>query len=136
MPEQHGKFAKVWQAVWISVDADGTVASTTPITLHKEEMGPKGRWKGITFGGFFRAWGRWWYHYDDEASLLLIEFAAGSGYKRRHVMKQLTDDMFELLDATHPAYSTDDWWSSDSRNHTNNTSVYMQTWRHPRFKDG
>ena len=101
-----------------------------PILLHKGKIGPKGRSQGITFGGKFRGWGRWLYLYDEgsDKGYMFLEFAAGSGYPRRHAFSQLDDDVFELIhaDSWDDVYYNEALWSPKSKPHTNTDRVLLQ----------
>ena len=123
-----------WQGVWISTDDDDKVLASIPITLHKEEISRNGRFKGITFNGRYRGYGRWVYTYVDDTGILMVEFASGSGPLRRHVLVQMTDDVFELMKTDHPLYSDENLWSTGSRLHTNETSVFLLKWSRPTQK--
>jgi len=51
--------------------------------------------------------------------------------RRRHVLQQVTGDVFELLTTTHPLYAMEGIWTAGSLKHTNKGDVYMRTWTHP-----
>ena len=119
------------QSVWQCFDPDEkekTVAAI-PIILHKEHIGPKGRYKGVTFNGKYRAYGRWIYIFDENngTGWMFIEFAAGSGNPRRHVFSQCDDDVFELIpaDAENTLYNNEEFWSQWSELHTNKGRVLL-----------
>ena len=107
--------------------------SAIPIILHKEKIGPKGRFQGITFGGKFRGWGRWFYLYHEgtNTGYMFIEFAGGSGYPRRHAFSQLDDDVFELIhaDSWDDVYYNEALWSPNSKPHTNTGMVLLRKHR-------
>ena len=111
--------------------------SAIPIILHKEKIGPKGRFQGITFGGNFRGWGRWLYLYHEgtDTGCMLIEFAAGSGYLRRHAFLQLDGDVFELIpaDSCDDVYYNEELWSKNSYLHTNTGRVLLQQDRSSKY---
>ena len=83
------------QGIWIQTDDEGNMLDTVPVVLDKTKKGKKGRFQGITFNGYHRPWGRWLYAFVDPTGLLLLEFAAGKGYPRRHVFEQVVH-LFEL----------------------------------------
>ena len=126
----------VWQT-FADEECGGETVSSTPITLHKEKTGPKGRFQGITFNGKFRPWGRWFYLYDEfsDKGYMFIEFAAGSGYPRRHAFSQLDDDVFELLaaDSWDDVYYNEALWSPKSKPHTNTGMVLLQKDRSSKY---
>ena len=111
--------------------------SAIPIILHKEKIGPKGRFQGITFGGKFRGWGRWFYLYHEgtNTGYMFIEFAGGSGYLRRHAFSQLDDDVFELIhaDCWDDVYYNEALWSKNSYLHTNTGRVLLQQDRSSKY---
>ena len=120
----------------MSTDADGKVLKSIPIVLHKDEIYCEDDrfFKGVTFNGKYRAYGRWMYAYAVgcmSMPLLLIEFAAGRGCTRRHVLVQITDDVFELANTDHPIYMDTKLWSSCSKPHWNDTKVFLQKWSRP-----
>ena len=114
--------------------------SATPIILHKEKIGRKSRFQGITFGGKFRGWGRWFYLYDGgtEKGYMFLEFAGGSGYPRRHALSQLDDDLFELIhaDCWDDVYYNEALWSRNSKPHTNTGRVLLQKDRSSKYVFG
>ena len=126
------------QYVWQCFDPDEkekTVAAN-PIILHKEHIGPKGRYQGVTSNGKYRAYGRWIYIFDENngTGWMFIEFAAGSGNPRRHVFSQCDDDVFELIpaDAENPLYNNEELWSQWSELHTNTGMVLLQKAKIPK----
>ena len=120
-------------------ECGGETVSSTPIILHKEKSGPKGRFQGITFNGKFRGWGRWFYLYDEgsDKAYMFLEFAAGSGYPRRHAFSQLDDDVFELLaaDSWDDVYLNNALWSPNSKPHTNTCMVLLQKDRSSKYME-
>ena len=115
---------------WQCFGADDKMLSEKPMILHKETIGPKGRFQGITFNGNYRGYGRWIYVFDEASGTgwMFIEFAAGSGYPRRHVFSQQDDDVFELIpaDANSPLYNNEARWSPRSILHTNKGMVLLK----------
>ena len=111
--------------------------SATPIILHKETIGPKGRFQGITFGGKFRGRRRWFYHYDEgtDKGYMFLEFAGGRGYPRRHAFSQLDDDVFWLIpaDSCDDVYYNEELWSKNSYLHTNTGRVLLQQDRSSKY---
>ena len=111
--------------------------SATPIILHKEKIGRKSRFQGITFGGKFRGWGRWFYLYDGgtEKGYMFLEFAGGRGYPRRHAFSQLDDDVFGLIpaDSCDDVYYNEELWSKNSYLHTNTGRVLLQQDRSSKY---
>ena len=59
---------------------------------------------------------------------MFLEFAAGSGYLRRHVFSQQDDDVFELIpaDTNNPLYNDEALWSPNSHLHTNTCRVLLR----------
>jgi hypothetical protein len=122
------------QGIWIQADEKGNITYVTNVILHKTKTGKNGRFHGITFNGYHRPWGRWIYQYTPPTGLLLLEFAAGSGYPRRHVLVQNDDNLFELA-KDHPHYAEDSLWSKDSVKHTNTKRTFFQKWNPPCASD-
>ena len=114
---------------WQCFGADDKMLSEKPIILHKETIGPKGSFQGITFNGNYRGYGRWIYIFDEGSGTgwMFIEFAAGSGYLRRHAFSQLDDDVFELIpaDSCDAFYYNEELWSPKSKPHTNTGMVLL-----------
>ena len=129
LEEENVKLPKAIQGIWIQEDDEGNILSTTPVVLSKTKKGKKGRFQGITFNNYHRPWGRWMYTFVDSTGLLLIEFAAGSGYPRRHVFHQVTTDRFELA-KDHQFYTEEELWSPNSKMHTNIKKTFFQIWKH------
>jgi hypothetical protein len=126
--EENVKLPKAIQGIWIQEDDEGNMLSTTPVVLSITKKGKKGRFQGITFNGYHRPWGRWIYTFVDSTGLLLIEFAAGKGYPRRHVFEQVAADRFELA-KDHPLYTEEELWSKNSMMHTNIKKTFFQIWK-------
>ena len=100
-----------------------------PIIFHKETIGPKGRFQGVTFNGNYRGYGRHIYVFDETtgAGWMFIEFTAGTGYPRRHVFSQQDDDMFELIPTdSSEMYKNEALWSPNSLLHTNKGRVLLK----------
>ena len=116
--------------VWQCFDADGNMLCEKPIILHKETIGPKGRFQGVTFNGNYRGYGRHIYVFDESTGTgwMFIEFTAGTGYPRRHVFSQQDDDVFELIpaDANNELYNNAALWSPQSLLHTNKGRVLLK----------
>ena len=118
-----------FEYVWQCFDTDGNMLCEKPIILHKETIGTKGRFKGVTFNGNYRGYGRWIYIFDEGSGTgwMCIEFTAGNGYPRRHVFCQQNDDMFELIPTASSAmYKNDALWSPNSLLHTNKGRVLLK----------
>ena len=113
--------------IWVQTDGEDKITYVTSIILHKEKIGKKGRYHGITFNGHHRPWGRWLYLFVDPTGLLLLEFAAGAGYPRRHVLVQVDAHLFELA-KDHPLYAEEELWSKKSLKHTNTKRTFFQKW--------
>ena len=128
------------QYLWQCFDTDdngfvGKMLCEKPIILHKETIGPKGRFQGITFNGNYRGYGRWIYLFDEASGTgwMFIEFAAGSGYPRRHVFSQQDDDVFELIPTdSSEIYKNETLWSPQSRDQTNKGRVLLKKQASPR----
>ena len=128
LEEENVKLPKAIQGIWIQEDDEGNILSTTPVVLSKTKKGKKGRFQGITFNNYHRPWGRWMYTFVDSTGLLLLEFAAGRGYPRRHVFEQVAADRFELA-KDHQFYTEEELWSPSSKMHTNIKKTFFQIWK-------
>ena len=128
LEEENVKLPKAIQGIWIQEDDEGNILSTTPVVLSKTKKGKKGRFQGITFNNYHRPWGRWMYTFVDSTGLLLLEFAAGRGYLRRHVFVQVAADRFELA-KDHQFYTEEELWSPSSKMHTNIKKTFFQIWK-------
>ena len=116
--------------VWQCFDKEKIVAEI-PIKLHKDGTGPRGRYRGVSFNGKYRSYGRWIYIYDEgtDCGYMFVEFAAGNTTPKRHVFSQCVDDdddVFELIPADHPLYNNEEMWSQNSLVHTNQCMVHLR----------
>ena len=115
--------------VWQCFDKEGIVAET-PIKLHKDAIGPKGRYQGVSFNGKYRSYGRWVYIYDEGTGTgwMFVEFAAGATTPTRHVFSQCVDDddVFELVPSDNALYNNAELWSQKSVLHTNSGMVHLR----------
>ena len=114
---------------WFICDSAGRVESVTKIVLGASSEGSHVTWankKGHS--------GKWsWCQDIDGTGYLLIEFAAGNGPWKRHLLQQVDKSIFKLCDIQHPWYTVDIglWASRGSQVHNNKSTVYMQQFDAP-----
>jgi len=107
------------QYVWMTIDRKGTVQSTALITLEKggdvfwdDHEDVKGHWHND--------------FQEDGISFMTIEFAASFKVPwRRHLMVQVDDGKFRLLDKQDPHYDDKKLWTQKSVTHMNRKVVAM-----------
>ena len=107
------------QYVWMTIDHKGTVQSTALITLEKggdvfwdDHEDVKGHWHND--------------FQEDGISFMTIEFAASFKVPwRRHLMVQVDDGKFRLLDKQDPHYDDKKRWTQKSVTHMNRKVVAM-----------
>ena len=107
------------QYVWMTIGGKGTVRSTALITLEK---GGDVFWEGHE-----DVKGHWHNDFqEDGISFMTIEFAASFKVPwRRHLMVQVDDGKFRLLDKQDPHYDDKKLWTQKSVTHMNRKVVAM-----------
>ena len=115
--------------IWQCFGADDKVSWEEEIILHKETIGPKCRFQGVTFGGKYRGYGRHIYVFDESSGTgwMFIEFTAGNGYPERHVFMEQDKGGFELIPAdSSEMYTSEALWNPRSILHTIKDRVLLK----------
>ena len=119
------------QYIWMGVDVKGNVKSTTSISLEQNGQ--------VYWDRHEAAKGQWKYFYQgDSTSFMTIEFSAScKGPWKRHIMLQVSEDKFRLLDKHDRLYNSDsNLWTQNSVAHNNNNVVAMIRVNGKEFVDG
>ena len=112
---------------WICCDDADNVLSVNNIHLGTHKTGAK-----VTWHTNRRTSGTWWCGTGEAAgtTYLFVEFAAGRGEYKRHVLQEVGPKLFKLLDRNHQLYENG-LWSRQSEGHYNKTKVYLQQFEAP-----
>ena len=108
--------------VWMEIGKMGKLRSTTLVHLEKET-------NLIYWNGSNQACGTWdyVYGYPTASGSLIMEFSANPKThvpRKRHMLRQLDDTDFVLLEKDHPVYSSArDTWTNGSVTHSNNRKI-------------
>ena len=108
---------------WICCDDADNVLSVNNIHLGTQKTGGE-----VTWHANKRTSGTWWCCTGEAGgtTYLFVEFAAGRGWYKRHVLQEVGPNLFKLLDVDHQLYMKV-LWSRQSVGHRNTIGrVYLQ----------
>ena len=114
--------------IWICCDDADNILSVNKIYLGTENTGGKVTWHNNNTTS-----GTWWCCTGEAGgpTYVFVEFAAGKGKYKRHVLQEVDHNLFKLLPVGHQLY-TRERWSQETDLHGNGGSrVYLQRFQAP-----
>ena len=106
---------KMTQYVWMEFNEDGKLTSSTPITLEQDG--------GVKWNENWYVSGHWQYVHEDGVGVMALEFHAGRGTWKRHLMMQVDEGKFRLVGKDNGIYKSDALWTTWSQPHRNTKVV-------------
>ena len=116
--------------IWCYCKPNGRLAILSTIVLGEQSEGGE-----VTFRDNCKANGKKHYLETTMGNFMLIEFAAAKrGTWKRHILRQVDNSIFKLIDEEDPLnamYMQTKWWSPWSEIHDNKVPVYLQQFKVP-----
>ena len=101
VPFRKRKRVETMDCFWICCDDADNVLSVNKINLGTQNTGGK-----VTWHTNKRTSGTWWCctGEDDGLTYLFVEFVAGKGWYKRHVLQEVGPQLFKLMPVDHQFY--------------------------------
>ena len=113
---------------WITCDPETKrVQSVTKIVLGRADEGAK-----ITWNTNKKSSGAWKYVLDEDGKgNFVLQFSAKEkSWWKKHILRDIGDGLFELLDSEHASYGQKELWVyPEGRVHDNTGNVYLQQFK-------
>ena len=131
VPFRKRKRVDTMDCFWICCDDADNVLSVNKINLGTRNTGGN-----VTWHTNKRSSGTWWCctGEDDNVTYLFVEFVAGKGWYKRHVLQEVGPQLFKLMPVDHQFYGDSRFWTAESEMHYNEVgtyNVYLQQFQPP-----